>query len=357
MIFLASLVFIVLFYIVPLRLPVITKVELFPFLGRAGSFIPTAIIIYLLILLFFYFIKQFQDFLWPDFSDFIKNNLELRTGIYHIELWGFWLSLIAFIIFIATDWTMLPLSLASLAGFTWLITRPVKLRPVGVERIAKPSPKPRSQYFGQPEHAQAEDTVVRRFEWQYKRAASEPYYGRLDIHIDRRKYQMFVDKNPFKTTMPAVHNYKQFVSAGMTSEVEKLADNLLSIANEEGFSTFDEIANALNFVQAIPFKSDKSSKGKTYLRYPIETLFDQAGDGVCKAILLAAILKALNHEVLILESLEEVAVAVAGAEGIPGRFFEYQGQRYFYCVNTENEAGIGQMPPDKSADSFKVFTI
>jgi len=357
MIFLASLVFILLFYLLPLRLFVLNKLELFPFLGRNGSYIPTAIIIYLAILFFFYLVKQFQDYLWPDFSDFIKNNLEQRTGIYNMEIWGFWVSLIALIIFIAVDWTMVPLSLASLAGFTWLITLPVKLRPVGMERVAKVSPKPRSDYFGEPERAQSQELVVRRFEWKFKRAASEPYHGHLDISIDKRKYQMFVDKNPFKTTLPAVHNYKQFITAGITSEVEELAGSLLAISNEEGFSAFDEIANALSFVQAIPFKPDKKSKGKTYFRYPLETLFDQVGDGNCKAILLGAILKTLNHDVLILESLGETAVAVAGAEGIPGRFFEYQGRRYYYCANTETEAKIGRMPPDKSTDSFKVFTV
>lgn len=357
MIFLASLIFIVLLYVAPLRLLIIDKFELFPFLGRRGSFIPTAIIIYLFILLILYLVKQFQDFIRPNFSDFIKNNLEQRTGIYHIELWGFWLSLIAFIIFLATDWTMIPLSLAALAGFTWLMSLPVRLRPVGVERVAKPSPKPRSHYFGRPEHPPAQGRVVRRFEWRFKRAASETYHGQLDIPIEKRKYQLFVDKNPFKITIPAVHNYKQFVDAGATSEVDQLAENLVAIANEEGFSAFDEIANALSFVQAIPFKPDKKSKGKTYLRYPLETLFEQVGDGDCKAILLAAILKALNYKVLILESLGETAVAVAGAEGIPGRFFEYQGQSYYYCANTEAEAKIGQMPPDKSADSFKVFTV
>lgn len=357
MLFLASLIFIVLFYIIPLRLLVIQRLEFFPFLGPVGSYLPTSALIYIVILLVLHLIKQFHDLLWPNLSYFLKEELERRTGISNIEAWGFRLSAVGLIIFLTTDLTMVPLSMAALLGFGWLLTRPVSLRAVGAVREVKRSPQPVTDQLGAADEASRGNQVKRQFNWQFERVTSEPFIGFFDIICDDRRYRMFKDKNPFRETIPSVHNYKQFVSGGITDEVAQVAENLISISNEQGFSNFEEIANALSFVQAIPLRRGGKSNGKPYFRYPLETLFEQEGDGVSKAILLAAILKTMNYDLLILESTAEVAVAVAGAEGIPGRFLEHHGRRYFYCVNAESGQKIGQIPPDKAGDQFKIFTV
>lgn len=355
--FIASLIFILLLYIFPLRFLVLNRLEFFPFLGRVGSFLLTSIIIYFCILLILYLLNQFREFLWPNLPYFLKEHFTRRTGIYNVESLGFYLAAVALIFFLAVDWTLIPLSLAALVGFGWLLRLPIHLRPVGLVREVKKSPEPLVDYAGAVEETTKGNLVVRKFDWQLERPGSEPFAAHLEIAIDVHRYQVFAAKNPYRESVPTVHNYKQFVVGGITDEVNQTASSLLVISNGEGFSPFEEIANVHSFVQAVPYSSDQESKGKLYWRYPIETLYEQLGDDNCRAILLAALLKAMNYNVLILESADETAVAVAGAEGIPGRFFEYQGRRYFYCSVSKRGQKIGQIPANKALDQFKAFVV
>jgi len=356
MIFVASIIFVVLFYVFKIRFLIIDRFELFPVLGPVGSFIPTSIIIYLIILTALLLIKRFHELFWPRLPYVVTDEITRRTGIYNIELYGFWLALGSLLIFLATDITAVPLSLAAMVGFGWLRSQPIRLRPVGSLREARKSSMPVIEGVGVKEESKIENLVPKKFEWQFKKPASDPIAGRFEISIDKNRYRAYADKNPYKEGLLPIKNYKEFVTGGISDEVVQVVSHLMAASNEYQFTPYEEIAFIVSFAHSIQYKPDEETKGRLYLRYPIETLFEGIGDNNCKAILIAAILKTLSYEAFIVES-GEVGVAVSGADGLPGRFFEHDGRRFFFCHIGQDSSWVGQLPPDKARDRFKVFTV
>ncbi len=357
MIFVASIIFVLLFYILQLRFLIIDRFMLFPFLGREGSFIPTSIVIYFVILMTLLLIKQFHELFWPRLPYVIRDEITRRTGIFNIELFGFWIALGSLLIFLATDITAVPLSLSAMVGFGWLRSQPINLRPVGSLREARRLPKPAVDSMGTIEESSVKNLVPKKFEWEFKKPAAEPISGRFEITIDKNRYRAYADKNPYREGLLPIKNYKEFVSGGVSDEVVQAVSHLMAASNAYRFTPYEEIAYVVSFAHSIPYRSDDETKGRLYLRYPVETLFEGVGDDNCKAILVAAILKTLSYEVFIVESGEEVGVAVSGAEGIPGRFFEHEGKSFFFCYISKEKSWVGQLPPEKARDRFKVFTV
>jgi len=356
-IFVAAIIFVVLLYVFQLRILIIDRFELFPILGPVGSFVPTSAIIYLLILAILLLIKRFHELFWPRLPYVVSDEIIRRTGIYNIELYGFWIGLGSLLVFLATDISAVPLSLAAMFSFGWLRSQPIKLRPVGSLREARTLPKPVVENTGVIEESRIENLEPKKFEWEFKKPASDPITGRFEISVDKNRYRAFADKNPYKEGLLPIKNYKEFVSGGVSDEVVQVVSHLMAASNEYRFTLYEEVAFITSFIHSIPYKSDDETKGRLYLRYPVETLFEGVGDTNCKAILMATILKTLSYEIFIVESGEEVGVAVSGAEGIPGRFFEHDGKRFFFCHIGEDESWVGQLPPDKARDRFKVFNV
>lgn len=357
MIFVAAVFFVLLLYVLPLRYAVIENLRLFPIMGPEGSYIVTSALIFLIILLILYLMSQFHELFWPRLPYVIKDEVTRRTGIHKIEFFGFWISAIALVIFFAVDMISVPLGLASMVGFGWLMGQPVTLRTVGSVRESRRSPLPASDGGGSAEESIRENLEKRRFQWRFDKPASDPIIGEIEVTIDKNRYRSFAEKNPYRGSGPPLKNYKNFVAGGITDEVFQIAAYLVAASNEYQLSPYEEIAFTLSFVKSVPYKPDSETKGKTYLRFPVETLFENVGDGDCRAILFATLLKAINYDVVIVESGGETAVAVGGAEGIPGRFFEYDGRRFFYCPTGDGGVSVGQLPPDKAADRFKVYAV
>lgn len=361
MLYLTSFIFLFLLYFLPLRFYLEKKV-LFPVLGARVSFLILALFIYLLIFLILGIIKQFYEFLFPSFPLW-SREISRRTGIFSFEFWAFRFSLLAFLFFLVVDTSLIPLSLAAALAFGYLLTIPIPLRPVGSSREVHIAPFPAQR--DTPEFSDAEragkfaegEKVEQVFEWEFSPSFGSTFSGRMQVALNKRRYEEYAYNNPFRKGTPLSHNYNLFITRGITDEVAQVASNFLAISQEQGFSTFQEISNILAFVQAIPFKSDQETKGKKYLRFPLETLYEKKGDADCKAILFAAILKCIGYEVLVLEGSQTIAIAVAGAQGVPGRFFDYQGRRYYYCETSSTGWKIGEIPPDLSEDQFKVYAV
>jgi hypothetical protein len=103
--------------------------------------------------------------------------------------------------------------------------------------------------------------------------------------------------------------------------------------------------------------SDQETKARRYTRWPIETLYENVGDSGCKSVLLAALFQALDHETVIVESRGRTAVGVGGADGLPGRFLQHKGKKYYYCEPMTPDRQIGQLPPELSDDRLWVYNI
>ncbi len=81
------------------------------------------------------------------------------------------------------------------------------------------------------------------------------------------------------------------------------------------------------------------------------------GDSNCKSVLLAALLRALDYDVVIVEAKGRTAVGVGGAEGLPGRFLTYKGRRYYYCETSTAGWQIGRLPPELADGQFRVYPV
>ena len=140
-------------------------------------------------------------------------------------------------------------------------------------------------------------------------------------------------------------------------EAVEAARQLLAVARNLRFNYFEEAQNTLQFVQVIPYGTDKDTKGLEYFRYAIETLMDDVGDCDCKAILAASLfrLMGLRSVVLISNQEEHAAVAVEGAPDFPGnKYFEWKGARYYFCETTDGSFGftVGEVPPSVNLDNY-----
>ena len=112
-----------------------------------------------------------------------------------------------------------------------------------------------------------------------------------------------------------------------------------------GLTDLDNVFNVVSFVQSLQYVSDDSSRGEDeYVRYPIETLVDGNGDCEDVVILAASILHEMGYSVLLVMLPEHLALAVKYDKNIPGTYYEYDGNRYYYLEMTNEGWDLGQIP-------------
>ncbi|HEB13118.1 MAG TPA: hypothetical protein ENI11_05535 [Actinobacteria bacterium] len=351
MTFLVSLIFILIFYVVPLHRVVEKQVLVFPALGHEGSWLLTAGAIYVFLAVGALGLKQFEDVLVPAFPRW-RKELTRRTGIAHIDNFGFRMSFLATILFLVTDASLIPLGVASTIGFASLKYQKQQLRVVKQTTVVKGKRDKKAK-----SNPLFDEPVSRKYVWQTKEALDRPFESAIELTIDRRRYEKYAENNPYSRGRPATRNYQELVTEGITEEIRNLAGDLRAISSERRLSSYQEIAGVLAFVQSIEYKSDQETKGREYIRWPIETLYDAVGDSNCKSVLLAAILFELGYGVVIVEAQGKTAVGVSGAEGLPGRFLAHKGRRYYYCEASTSDWRVGHLPPDLGEGQFRVYPI
>ncbi len=112
-----------------------------------------------------------------------------------------------------------------------------------------------------------------------------------------------------------------------------------------GYSDSDNVRNVVAFVQSMRYVSDLVSTGKKeYVRFPLEMLVDGKGDCEDRVVLMAAILHEMNYELLLVSLPDHLALAIRGDENMDGRYYEYQGKRFYYLETTDKGWDIGVMP-------------
>ena len=143
-----------------------------------------------------------------------------------------------------------------------------------------------------------------------------------------------------------------YVAEGITGEVRELALWLLRCGLP--FGTYDEVGLVLAFVQqVIRYEKDEGE----YPKYPVETLAEGKGDCEDYAILAAAILAAMGYETALLYVPGHAALAIAGAEGVPGVFAEKDDLRYYYCEMTGTNWAVGELPAKYSPSDIEVHPV
>ena len=146
----------------------------------------------------------------------------------------------------------------------------------------------------------------------------------------------------------------------ISSEVLVCAGDLRQKHQEKYFSSFDEICDAVTFVQHFPYSYDEQTTGQMeYPRYPLETLHDETGDCECLSILGASLLKLLGYQVALLDYPHHIALGVAGADLFEGAFFvdTATGRRYYYVEMTSEGWKVGEVPVDLRSVTPRVLPI
>ena len=135
------------------------------------------------------------------------------------------------------------------------------------------------------------------YRWRpWSEAGSQPEEFTASFTIDPEEYQKVRDLPRLPTDK--VENYLSYVRDEFTESVQKLAAHFRKQSEDKEFTVIQEVGNVICFVRSIPYASDEKTRGGAeYTRYPIETFADKAGDCEDHAILAACILYYLGHDV------------------------------------------------------------
>jgi len=139
--------------------------------------------------------------------------------------------------------------------------------------------------------------------------------------------------------------------------LQTICEKLNETAAKEGFDSFEEVSFVLAFVQSLPYTSDSVTTGyDEYPRFPIETLVDGGGDCEDTAILFATFTLIMNYGTVYINPPEHLAVGVLG-EDLPGSYFTFNNQRYYYCETTGDGFEIGEIPSEFENEEAKIYEI
>lgn len=174
-------------------------------------------------------------------------------------------------------------------------------------------------------------------------------------------------------TSPLVH-YTRYVTEGLAKKagglthpvysVLRVAKYLRAKSEAERLMQLDELANAIAVVRGFPYATDEQTRGVAdWADFPVELLRDGEGDCEDHAILAAALLWSLGHDVgLFFTQLKDsghVALAYK-TDNSAGAFSQLaeDGAQYFYVETVPAPVGqrIGDMPASFLAE-LKTATV
>jgi len=124
--------------------------------------------------------------------------------------------------------------------------------------------------------------------------------------------------------------------------IQEIADMLIEKADERGYSksTF-----AAAFVQSLEYVSDIIIGYDDYPKYPLETLAEQNGDCEDTSYLLAAIVRAMPIDCVLVLLPGHMAVAIAFSGSPEGYYYKLNnGRNYYYIETTSEGRAFGEIP-------------
>ena len=174
----------------------------------------------------------------------------------------------------------------------------------------------------------AEGHYKRNFEWYYKGKKQ-----RISLLLSSATYDHYKGK-------PRTWHYGHYTTEDPGHEViHPIAVAFKKAADEQGLDEWGTINYLVSFVQSIQYEKDEGE----YPRYPIETLVDGEGDCEDTAILLGAILDDMKYDCVLLSPPGHMALGVSVA-GYKGKYYPYNGKKYYYIETTGSNWEIGEIP-------------
>jgi hypothetical protein len=128
------------------------------------------------------------------------------------------------------------------------------------------------------------------------------------------------------------------------------------IAIEKSYTEIEKINLIISFVQSLPYTSDSvTTPFDEYPRYPLETLVDEGGDCEDTSVLTAALLDALNYDIVLVAPPGHMAVGV-NIDSY-GSYYDYEGNQYYFLETTGEGWEIGVIPDDYKGVSAYLYPL
>jgi hypothetical protein len=195
----------------------------------------------------------------------------------------------------------------------------------------------------------AEYPVLKIYDWRY---AGKNHY--VYICYEKRDGGMNVEN---RTSRKDLWN---FVHDPYSNNTVELATRLLTeISDKEGLGEDGRVGLTIAFVQGLPYTYDNvSTPFDEYPRFPSETIYDDGGDCEDTAILMAAILKRMGYDVVLLSLPGHVAAGIScDPSGSNRTAYPYEGREYCYLETTGEGYGIGELPAEFSSTNVTVIPL
>lgn len=181
-------------------------------------------------------------------------------------------------------------------------------------------------------------------------------------HDNRKAYAtLYVDYNVYDYYSSLGRYYHENEYTKYTDDsysqayAKSVADILRDIQKKAGYSDYETVLEAINFVQqCIKYTSDGATN---YPQYIVETLYKGKGDCEDSAMLLASIIKELGYGSVLLLYSNHMAVGVMADRSTQGTYYEYGGNAYYYVEPTNTGWDIGQVPADYVGKSAIVLNV
>jgi hypothetical protein len=223
--------------------------------------------------------------------------------------------------------------------------------------VPLPKVRPHPRFEPRPEPTPEPEPAGKRvvFTWEFCRPGSPEYIEqkKQEFALSEEEYQEARGKDRFPTR--PVQEYAKYVRKGFSSSVRRVVEYFRKESADKDYAPIDEVMNLVGFARGIQYKSDEETHHVgDYANFPIETLYDQAGDCEDHAILAATLLYNLGHDVglfhLDLGESGHLALGYrpSGSTILPaGPFCEKadNGREYYYVetVPTDPSSGVGEI--------------
>lgn len=202
---------------------------------------------------------------------------------------------------------------------------------------------------GLPPEVPEEDGTNRVFRWTFR---GQPEVLSIAVNADRLRYYQRLRRVPSD-------DYSLYVThPGDDGDLRALVDRFRTIAAARGYSTRTLAEYVIAFVQAMEYRTDLDANDlEEYPQYPLETLAAKGGDCEDTTILLAALMKTMGHDAIIVH-FPSVHTGVGLWMTFEGPALQYTvNDRVYTYVETTLPYPIGRIPPEFQGLRAKFFTL
>lgn len=201
---------------------------------------------------------------------------------------------------------------------------------------------PEGRAIGQTTSAKAPGEFVRTYTWTYQ---SETYQATLPLRWDTYN---FYKERPRAYDSYAIYTY-EYPAYTYLSEVVKVLERK---AKAHRLTKWETLEMVTAFVQQLEYVREVGE----YPKFPIETLAEKGGDCEDTSLLLAALLRTMGYDAILVNPPGHMSVALACSD-CEGRSYHRNGRKYYYIETTGPGFAIGEIPKEYRTTRDKLYSL